>query len=77
MRFREAVEKTKSLADAYRPGLQALKNVDRKRIECGNTNNLAGSVDLDGALSNSHSKDPRWDYGIGVRKGQNPRIPCL
>lgn len=72
MHFKKAVEKTKSLADAYRPGLQALKDVDRRRIECENTQILAGSVDLDGALVDSHPEDPRWDYGIGICKGRNP-----
>ncbi len=68
MHFRNAVEKTEGLADAYRPGLQALKNVDRSRIECRNTRNLTGSVDLDKALLDSHPNDPRWDYGVGIRK---------
>ena len=29
------------------------------------------SVDLDGALRDLHPNDPRWDYGIGVRKTKN------
>ena len=70
MRFREAVEKTEGLAEAYRPGLRALKNVDRGRIVCRNTRNLAGSVNLDEALSDSHPNDPRWDYGIGIRNSR-------
>ena len=71
MRFKDAVEKTVDLAEAYMPGLQALKSVDRDRIQCKNTRNLTGSVDLDEALRDSNPNDPRWDYGIGVRKTQN------
>lgn len=67
MRFEGAVKKTPSLTEAYRPGLRALKRVDQKRIICGDATDLAGSVDLDDALSDSHPNDPRWDYGIGVR----------
>lgn len=65
MIFRDAVEQTDSIADCYRPGLQALREADRNRIECSETRRLAGSVDLDAALRPSHPNDPVWDYGIG------------
>ncbi len=68
MRFKDAVEKTDDLAEAYESGLQALKSIDRRRIQCQNPRDLTGSVDLDGALRDSHPNDPRWDYGIGVRE---------
>ncbi len=71
MRFKDAVERTDDLAEAYKPGLQALKTVDRRRIQCSNTGDLTGSIALDQALRDSHPSDPRWDYGIGVRKTQN------
>ena len=71
MRFKDAVEKTDGLAKTYKPGLQALKRVDGHRIQCRNTRHLTGSIDLDGALRDSHPNDPRWDYGIGVRRTQN------
>ena len=71
MRFKDAVEKTEDLAETYRLGLQALRSVDRKRIQCSNTRHLTGSVDLDGALRDSHPNDPRWDYGIGLRIAKN------
>jgi hypothetical protein len=70
MRFREAVEQTEGLAEAYRRGLGALQKIDRGRIQCRNTRNLAGSVNLDEALADSHPNDPRWDYGIGIRNNR-------
>ncbi len=71
MRFKNAVEKTEGLAEAYRLGLRALKKTHRERITCKNTTNLSGSVDLDEALCDSHPDDPRWDYGIGIRDSQS------
>jgi hypothetical protein len=71
MRFRTAVEATEGLGAAYRPGLQALRNSDRDKIRCTNTWRLAGSVDLDRALSSSRPNDPRWDYGIAVSRSRD------
>ena len=74
MGFRSAVAGTAALRDAYRAGLQALKSVDRARIRCANPRNLTGSVDLDSALAQSHPNEARWDYGIGIHKGQDGDI---
>jgi hypothetical protein len=74
MGFRSAVAGTAALKDAYREGLQALKKGDRARICCAAPRNLTGSVDLEKALANSHPNDPRWDYGIGIRKGDRGEI---
>ena len=71
MRFKDAVEKTDDLAGTYKSGLQALKRIDRERIQCPNTRNLTGSIDLDGTLRDSLPNDPRWGYGIGIRKTQS------
>jgi hypothetical protein len=68
MLFRDAVEATADVAQAYLPGLQALERVDRARIHCARPRLLAGSVNLDKALSASCPRDERWDYGIGIRK---------
>ena len=43
MRFKDAVEKTDDLAEAYKSGLQALRSVDRERIQCQNTRNLTAA----------------------------------
>jgi hypothetical protein len=66
MGFREAVENTPTLEQAYQPGLQALRRADSKRISCRNKRALSGSVDLDGTLASLLPNDPRWDYGIGL-----------
>jgi hypothetical protein len=66
MRFKDAVIGTKGLARAYRPGLQGLREVDRNRIRCKEPRNLSGSVDLDKALKDSRTQEPRWDYGVGI-----------
>lgn len=74
MGFRTAVAGTAALKDAYRKGLQALKNVDKARICCAAPRNLTGSVDLESALARSHPNDPRWDYGIGIRKAHRGEL---
>lgn len=74
MKFQHAVVGTEGLRDAYRPGLRALRRLDRGRIRCASPRNLTGSVNLDEALSQSHPNDPRWDYGIGTRKPQHSEI---
>lgn len=68
MLFRDAVQATVGLAEAYQSGLQALERLDRSRIVCATPRSLAGSVNLDKALSPSYPNAPRWDYGIGIRK---------
>ena len=67
MTFRQAVKKTPGIANAYRPGLQALRSRDRQRISVKNTRRISGSVDLDSALQSQFPNDPRWDYGVGYR----------
>ena len=66
MRFKEAVRQTKGLESAYRDGLQALKRTHRSQVVCGDSRKLAGSVNLDDSLAESHVDDPRWDYGLAV-----------
>lgn len=64
--FRQAVLDTPQLAQSFRSGLQALVKVDRKRISCNDSRAIAGSVNLDDALSSRYPNAPRWDYGIGL-----------
>lgn len=73
MRFKNAVQATKGLAGAYRPGLQALAPADHKRISCKDTRKLAGSVNLDETLKQAQPNEPRWDYGVGVARGPRDR----
>lgn len=66
MSFRDAVRATPDIAGAYRPGLRALRAMDRDRVSATRPRNLTGSVDLDAALRANRPDDPRWDYGIGA-----------
>ena len=69
MTFRRAVEETANLgARAYRPGIQALENVDRARIACAKPRNLSGSVNVDSTLAPIFRNDNRWDYAVGYRR---------
>jgi hypothetical protein len=73
MSFRGAVEATPAVAGAYRAGLQALPANDRARIVCNRPRRLTGSIHVDDALAASHPNAPRWDYGIGYRRGADER----
>jgi hypothetical protein len=70
MSFKNAVEATPTVKDAYRPGLQALRRTDRAHVECADPRRITGSIDLDEALKADRPDDHRWDYGIGLRDGQ-------
>jgi len=65
MTFQQAVQSTPVIADAYRAGLQALKERDRSCISARNPRSLTGSIDLDTALQNVFPGATRWDYGVG------------
>lgn len=54
--------------DVARPGLQALGS-HAKLIDPVSSRSLVGSVDLDAAVREDCPRDPRWDYGIGVKQG--------
>jgi hypothetical protein len=73
VRFKNAVQATKGLAEAHRPGLQALAPADRRRISCQNTRTLAGSVNLDATLAQAQPNDTRWDYGVGLARNVGER----
>lgn len=67
MNFNEAVGDCAALSGHLRKGLQALKAADRERITCKTPRLLAGSVDVDTALSAALPQANRWDYAIGVK----------
>jgi len=68
--FRRAVAQTSELGpSAFQLGLQALGN-HSSRVQCADTRRLTGSVALDDVLQAKYPNDPRWDYGIGLRKGK-------
>jgi hypothetical protein len=65
--FKEAVETTHHLENAWKPGLQALRAEDRPHIEPEDTRRLTGSADIDTALVKICSHANRWDFGIGYQ----------
>lgn len=68
MTFQQAVVQTTDLGtSAFRYGLQALGN-DSSKVQFASTRSLVGSVALDNALQARYPNDPRWDYGIGLKK---------
>lgn len=74
MTFRQAVEATPEIADAYRLGLRALRAADREKVTARRPRALGGSVDLDGALATAYPDARRWDYGIGVRQTHGDQV---
>jgi hypothetical protein len=70
--FQKAVSDTPDLGKhAYHAGLKALTAAHRKRIQQGEAR-ILGSINLDGALCQRYPNEPRWDYAIGVQKGNKP-----
>lgn len=67
MTFKEAVEKTVHLANAYRLGLQALEDKCKPHIDAENTRKLTGSVFVDEANRASYPHGNRWDYAIAYQ----------
>jgi hypothetical protein len=61
-RFQKIVQKSGSIKPAYKEGLGALIETDRKRIEVANTRDLTGSVDIDNHLKSvaPHKNANRW-----------------
>jgi hypothetical protein len=69
--FNRAIQATPRLAGAYRPGLRALRTVDRERVSCRDGRRLTGSINLEEAVRASHPSAKRWDYGIGIKAKTN------
>ena len=61
--FPEAV-KTELGNGAYRPGLQALKAEDRKRVSLRDPRQCHGSADIDKAMARTQPNAARWDYVV-------------
>jgi hypothetical protein len=66
--FKQAVLSTADIAEAYQNGIQALLPEHRRGLRNGQS--ATGSVDIDSALKKKLPSDYRWDYGIGLPKGQ-------
>ena len=70
MTFQQAVVQTTDLgAYAFCYGLRALGN-DSGRVQVASRRSLVGSVALDNVLRARYPNDPRWDYGIGLKKSR-------
>lgn len=70
MSFKECVEKASNpLRGAFREGKQALKREHRRLVECTNTRNIVGSVDVDSSVgvAEEHQHSKTWDYGVGYK----------
>jgi hypothetical protein len=65
--FREAVEKTPEIREAWRIGFKALRPADRQHVDAEDTHSLRGSVDVDSTLRDKYPDANRWDYAIGHR----------
>lgn len=64
-KFQQAVESTSEVSNAYKPGLQALKNGETGKIIVVDSKKLEGSVDIDSVLKYTYENANRWDYTIG------------
>jgi hypothetical protein len=71
MNFNHAVRSSNDVRDAYQPGLQALLERDRNRLSCQDTRKISGSLNLDATLAGLYRDQPRWDYGIGIKKTES------
>jgi hypothetical protein len=65
MKFHQAINETPALNGAWRPGLQALKKIDRNRVDTVAPKRLKGSVDVEGRLLPLYPGARHWDYAVG------------
>ncbi len=61
------------LAHAVKPGLQAL-GVNSRRVKVARPSRATESVDLDAALTAAKVPGAKWDYGIGIARGQRHEV---
>jgi hypothetical protein len=78
--FRNAVNQTPHLNNAWMAGLQALRPQDRPQdrphVNPSDPRQLRGSVDVDTALQNQQPNANRWDFGIAYRHA-NRQDDCV
>ena len=74
MTFKESIQLTASINQAYQPGLEALPKSDRNHISVQRPRSLSGSINLDLTLSKSEPSSHRWDFGIAQKVGDGEKI---
>jgi len=50
---------------AFKQGLQAVREIDRHRIDAEDTRRIKGSIDVEACLKMTRSGDRQWDYAVG------------
>jgi hypothetical protein len=68
MSFQAAASATPQVAAHYRAGLRALSRAHRALVRIADGKHLDGSINLDRALRHARPNDPRWDYGVGIKR---------
>lgn len=63
MTFKEAVEQTPQIAEAYEAGLVAFGDYSSK-VVVPDSRRVGGSVDIDAATVNFYPSENRWDYAF-------------
>jgi len=58
MKFKTAVKRTNEVRDAYRPGIEALRERDRNRLSFEDTRQIRGSINLDDSLAIVYPNQP-------------------
>lgn len=61
------------LAHALQPGLQAL-GANSRRVHVARPARPSESVDLDAELTAANVPGAKWDYGIGIARGQRAEV---
>lgn len=62
--FQVAIENTEEVKDGFRVGKQAIKSIDRSKIDAADKDKLQGSLDIDSQVKALYPDEPRWDYAL-------------
>jgi hypothetical protein len=78
VKFRQAIENTPHLANAWKAGLGALRARDKPHVKAEDTTKLSGSAYVDEELKRvpNHAQAHRWDYAIAYEH-TNRQAECI
>ena len=62
--FQVAIENTEEVKNGFRVGKQAIKSIDRSKVDAADKDKLQGSLDIDSQVKALYPVDPRWDYAL-------------